>query len=607
MAELTPASRLTQEDDPFILLVLDYLDGTIGREDLAQLDADLTASEARRRLFMRIALQRRMMLEGYGKALRDSCDSAMGEDEDALLALQMLREQERGVSAELVELDERVKPDTSRSSLNRRGTGHRRHSDDDSHEDNGAIFSFAGISVYRKTHSGDAAGLRIPVRRIMVAALLAVAAFGAWMLWQPLNQTAQRPPETTVHVPPSLPPVVAQIDQTYAATWDRPDQLSRGVALRQGDRFTLTAGYAALRLARGATVILEAPCSLELRDDNTVQLSKGKLVAHVPEAARQFAVLAPFAEIVDLGTEFGVEVLENGTSNVHVFDGVVEMGSADEPDATERLTLEQSQSAAADGQTIRRDESLLDKLRFMRFRDDSFGDSVEFASQQLEAMWLLNGDATAIDEGVRLTRNAANRVGTMFARRPIRFDRDMSFQAYFVVRMSDPGVASSGTATPAIGIGGDGMAFVLHTDAEAITKLGVHGHALGIDHLSPAFAIVLDTWSFRDREHNEPEGEYVGVRLHGQSINEAAQRVPFLLNDGQPIHVWVEYQASSRLVRCYLSHHPQRPLAPTLSTRLNLFETLDQPQSIYVGFAGSTGNAWQKHDVLDARIQTLFE
>lgn len=596
--------RLTQEDDPFILLSLEYLDGNIEAEDLRRLEALLRSSQERRKVFVHLCLHRRLMLESYGKSLRDASDSSMGEDEDALLALQMLREQEMEVPTHLVELDEQARQTGQHRSKTSAPASQPVDTSGDGRREDGTLFTFAGISIYRTTRGDRPVGRTISLRKWAVAAVIAVAAMGSWLLWQPLDSTVTQPP-TPVE---QAPRVVATLTQMYAARWEDAAGLHRGATLQEGHRLSLRSGYAALTMGRGATVVLEGPCDLVLQDDNTVRLERGKLVAHVPEQARQFAVNAPFAEIIDLGTEFGVEVLEDGTSNVHVFEGVVELGPREAEQGGERLLVEQFQSAFADSQAIQYDESLVDKLRFMRFANDTFGDFIQFDRQQIESAWHINGHAQVIPNGVRLTpAGERQRVGTMFARRPIRFDRNMSFRASFVVQMSDPDVHPDGTATPAIGIGGDGMVFVMHTNPEALTTAGRSGHHIGVDHLSPAVALVLDTWSFQDEEYNEPDGEYVGLRLHGNVKNEVAQRVPFLLNDGSPVYVWLEYLASRRTLRCYVSKYPQRPDTPTLVANLDLHEVLARPESVYIGFSASTGNAWQNQDVLDVQMQTLFE
>lgn len=88
------------------------------------------------------------------------------------------------------------------------------------------------------------------------------------------------------------------------------------------------AGLLQLEFYCGATVVAEGPACLEILDDSRVVCHSGRIRAHVLEPARGFAVLAPTVELVDLGTEFGMNVAADGTTEVHVFDGKVELYDA---------------------------------------------------------------------------------------------------------------------------------------------------------------------------------------------------------------------------------------------------------------------------------------
>ena len=85
------------------------------------------------------------------------------------------------------------------------------------------------------------------------------------------------------------------------------------------------AGLVQLEFYGGATVVVEGPAEIEILDESCVVCRLGRLRAHVPEPARGFAVLAPSFELVDLGTEFGLNVSVDGATEVHVFDGNVEL------------------------------------------------------------------------------------------------------------------------------------------------------------------------------------------------------------------------------------------------------------------------------------------
>lgn len=88
------------------------------------------------------------------------------------------------------------------------------------------------------------------------------------------------------------------------------------------------AGLLQLEFYSGATVVVEGPAEIEILDESRVVCRSGRLRAHVPEPARGFAVLAPTFELVDLGTEFGMNVTDDGAAEVHVFDGTVELYDA---------------------------------------------------------------------------------------------------------------------------------------------------------------------------------------------------------------------------------------------------------------------------------------
>ena len=130
-----------------------------------------------------------------------------------------------------------------------------------------------------------------------------------------------------------------------------------------GRKYELTSGLLEITYTSGARVILEGPCSYTVDSDAGGRLQLGKLVARVekrgerreergerhdglvasvtsanPQAANPespvsspqppaplFSVTTPTAIVTDLGTEFGVEVNENGDTTSHVFRGSVKV------------------------------------------------------------------------------------------------------------------------------------------------------------------------------------------------------------------------------------------------------------------------------------------
>ena len=89
------------------------------------------------------------------------------------------------------------------------------------------------------------------------------------------------------------------------------------------------AGLLQLEFYGGATVVVEGPAEVEILDESRLVCRSGRLRAHVPDQASGFTVRAPSFELVDLGTEFGLDVGSDGAAEVHVFDGKVELYEAD--------------------------------------------------------------------------------------------------------------------------------------------------------------------------------------------------------------------------------------------------------------------------------------
>lgn len=87
----------------------------------------------------------------------------------------------------------------------------------------------------------------------------------------------------------------------------------------------LQSGLARLEFYSGASVTLEGNSELEIVSVNEAKCRFGQMRVHVPPHARGFKLMTPDAKVVDLGTEFGLKVSDSGKSDVHVFDGEVEV------------------------------------------------------------------------------------------------------------------------------------------------------------------------------------------------------------------------------------------------------------------------------------------
>jgi hypothetical protein len=114
---------------------------------------------------------------------------------------------------------------------------------------------------------------------------------------------------------------LAQITRADDAAWVSSPESGIAPSHRS---LLVNSGFAELKFAQGARVVVEGPAEFEVHSGNAGFLRHGTLVARVSREAIGFSVLTPTAAIVDLGTEFGVKVKKSGETAVHVFKGVVE-------------------------------------------------------------------------------------------------------------------------------------------------------------------------------------------------------------------------------------------------------------------------------------------
>jgi hypothetical protein len=94
----------------------------------------------------------------------------------------------------------------------------------------------------------------------------------------------------------------------------------------------LVRGLAEITMDTGATVIVESPAEFELETKSRIYLKSGRLVVNIENSSEdRFVVRTPQATVVDLGTEFGVEIDAQGNTQTHVFQGEAELRSGSDP------------------------------------------------------------------------------------------------------------------------------------------------------------------------------------------------------------------------------------------------------------------------------------
>ena len=99
-------------------------------------------------------------------------------------------------------------------------------------------------------------------------------------------------------------------------------QYQEGDSLQTG-QFVLLSGAVQIDFFSGATMLIDEAAEVKLISSWEAECAKGKVTMHVPPSAIGFRLTLPGMKVVDLGTEFAVEV-DGAESSLHVFDGEVE-------------------------------------------------------------------------------------------------------------------------------------------------------------------------------------------------------------------------------------------------------------------------------------------
>ena len=127
--------------------------------------------------------------------------------------------------------------------------------------------------------------------------------------------------------------------------------LADAPAMRAGDtlnagRLELGCGLAQIEFFSGAQMILEGPAILEIVSPWEAVCVDGKARVRVPPPAQGFRLMTPGMKLVDLGTEFGVQVNSaEDDAEVHVFEGEVEA----HPSGGQMVSLKQGMGLKRDG------------------------------------------------------------------------------------------------------------------------------------------------------------------------------------------------------------------------------------------------------------------
>ena len=154
---------------------------------------------------------------------------------------------------------------------------------------------------------------------------------GTLCLWFMLDRSHRAKVADKDVFPPSVTnevttPHVAHLVETVDCKWSQGcKSFIDQSALAAGETIKFDAGLAKIAFDGCAEIILEGPAEFHIESAMSAKLLRGRLSAKVTNKGHGFTVFGPKMRVLDLGTEFGLAVDEDGEGQVHVFKGEVEV------------------------------------------------------------------------------------------------------------------------------------------------------------------------------------------------------------------------------------------------------------------------------------------
>lgn len=148
----------------------------------------------------------------------------------------------------------------------------------------------------------------------------------------------------------------ATLSNSVRAQWApmHQGQMKNGarLAVRSGPIW-LQNGLAELQFDNNARVLIEGPAEFEIIAEDRIGLEYGKIYTTVPPEAIGFSVYTKNAKVIDLGTEFGVEIDSLGNTLLHTIKGKTRLiaGRPTAPVSME-ISAGQAKKVCADTQSI---------------------------------------------------------------------------------------------------------------------------------------------------------------------------------------------------------------------------------------------------------------
>ena len=227
----------------------------------------------------------------------------------------------------------------------------------------------------------------VPLAVILFCVLVVPMAMMAWNINR--NQPAALPAPPVVASQPPAYVVPGQVVNAVACTWDE----SQGIGLRVGDllvsdrEYHLKEGVLQLDFASGVQTIIQGPAIFRPKSSMKLELNQGRLAAKVPPEGRNFAVTMAGLEVIDRGTEFGVEVDRSAEVELHVFKGHIDVLAdrwKQDNNKIQPLALYQGEASRVDRLTGQVKKMSADDTKFVRNFSNESGLNLNLVNPSFE-------------------------------------------------------------------------------------------------------------------------------------------------------------------------------------------------------------------------------
>jgi hypothetical protein len=436
---------------------------------------------------------------------------------------------------------------------------------------------------------------------LVAAALMAVMAIPIWRL------ASDDATPTAAITPPYRGTPVARLTKQVRANFAYGPKgetaAAAGQVMPQGT-YELKTGIVELQSNSGAVMTIEGPSVFTLADDQCVRVESGRIAVHVPKQAVGFRVEIANATVVDLGTDFAVEAVSGKNSEVHVFDGKVQVNlHGSKTSSATPLRLATGEATRIDFLTGLPSGIDLDKQRFLRRLEN---ESRRYSDRVLELRPAAYYPMEPVSDGTSLRD-----VG------PSRADAKINFG-----RATEP-VWAPGKIGVAFALGGPDQ----ETYATADSYPQAEGNQVSVvawvtASSRPRWASIAKNWAGADDRGQFHFGlHFDSGELEAHIEDSSGKEIVVKDSTPLPLHTWhhVSFVADGQTLRLYRNgqqvdaapyhklHRDERIKALAIGTKLNLQGDAPDHQDFNMWDGRLDELAIFNHALSEEQIRELYE